>query len=324
MYFLSKGGAGYGGGRFGRPRARRADAGAGRDQEEKIMPAFICAACGTQYPPTEGPPARCPTCADERQYIPPGGQAWTTLERLEISHLNGFRQYEPGLIGIGTQPKFAIGQRALLVCTPAGNILWDCISLIDAATITLINGLGGLRAIAISHPHFYTTLVEWSRAFADVPVYLHADDADWVRRPDGCIKFWQGETFELIKGVALIRGGGHFPGGAMLHWAAGADGKGVVCSADIATVNLDRKSFTFMRSYPNNIPLSEKAVRAIGAALLPCAFDRVYSHHFERVIPTGAKQILQQSIERYCAAIAGAYDRPEVTALDRGGAPALG
>jgi hypothetical protein len=130
-----------------------------------------------------------------------------------------------------------------------------------------------------------------------------------IQRPDGCIKFWQGETFELLEGVSLIRGGGHFPGGTMLHWAAGAEGKGVVCSADIATVNLDRKSFTFMRSYPNNIPLSEKAVRAIGAALRPPAFDRVYSHHFERVLHSGAEQILQESVERSSAPIGGAYDR---------------
>jgi hypothetical protein len=95
----------------------------------------------------------------------------------------------------------------------------------------------------------------------------------------------------------------------MLHWAAGAGGRGVVCSADIATVNLDRKSFTFMRSYPNHIPLSEKAVRAIGTALAPFQFDRVYSHFFERVISAGAKPILQESIERYVAAISGVYDR---------------
>ena len=278
-------------------------------QTGKTMPAFICSACGTQYPPSDAPPAQCPVCEDERQYIPPEGQSWTTLERLRISHHNGFRQYEPGLIGIGTQPKFAIGQRALLLCTPEGNILWDCISLIDDATITLINGLGGLHAIAISHPHFYTTLVDWSRAFGDVPVHLHANDAKWVRQPDRCIKFWQGERFELLKGVTLIHGGGHFPGGSMLHWAAGAEGKGVVCSADIAIVNLDRKSFAFMRSIPNHIPLSEKAVRAIGAALMPLAFDQVYSHHFERVMHSGAKQILQSSVERYAAAIGGAYDR---------------
>lgn len=278
-------------------------------ETEKAMPAFICSTCGTQYPPSETPPAACPVCQDERQYLPPEGQSWTTLERLKISHANAFRQYEPGLIGIGTQPKFAIGQRALLLCTPEGNILWDCISLIDDATVTLINGLGGLRAIAISHPHFYTTLVDWSRAFGNVPVHLHAADASWVRQPDGCIKFWEGERFELAKGITLVRAGGHFPGGSMLHWAAGAEGKGVVCSADMAIANLDRKSFSFMRSIPNFIPLSVATVRSIGVALEPLAFDRVYSHHWERVIQSGAKKILRASVERYIAAIDGAYDR---------------
>jgi hypothetical protein len=273
------------------------------------MPAYICTACGMQYPPSASPPAECRVCEDERQFTPPGGQRWTTLDSLAVDHLNAFRQHEPGLIGIGTRPQFAIGQRALLVLTPHGNVLWDCISLIDEATVTLIEGLGGLSAIAISHPHFYTTLVEWSRAFGDVPVHLHADDAGWVMRPDSCIRHWQGETRELLPGVTLIRGGGHFPGGTMLHWAAGAEGRGVVCSADIATVNLDRKSFTFMRSYPNHIPLSARGVRAIGAALAPFAFDRVYSHFFERVIRSDAKRILQHSIERYIAAIGGAYDR---------------
>lgn len=273
------------------------------------MPAFICTACGMQYAPSTAAPAQCRVCEDERQFTPPGGQSWTTLEQLRVRHLNAFRQHEPGLIGIGTQPAFAIGQRALLLCTPHGNVLWDCISLIDDATVTLINGLGGLKAIAISHPHFYTTLVEWSAAFGGVPVHLHADDSAWVMRPDPCIKPWRGETFELLPGVTLIRGGGHFPGGTMLHWAAGAEGRGVVCSADIATVNQDRKSFTFMRSYPNAIPLSEKGVRTIGAALAPFRFDRVYSHFFDRVVPSGAKPILQDSIERYAAAIGGAYDR---------------
>jgi hypothetical protein len=48
---------------------------------------------------------------------------------------------------------FAIDQRALLVCTSHGNVLWDMIAMLDAATITLIRGLGGLAAIGISHPH---------------------------------------------------------------------------------------------------------------------------------------------------------------------------
>ena len=210
---------------------------------------------------------------------------------------------------IGSVPSFAIGQRALLICTPQGNILWDCISLIDDATITLIKGLGGLHAIAISHPHFYTTQVEWSLAFGNVPVHLHEDDRNWVMRPDPCIKSWQGETKELLPGLTLVRGGGHFAGGTMLHWTAGAEGRGVVCSADIARVNLDRTSFTFMRSFPNYIPLSEAGVRSIGTALAPFEFDRVYSHFFDLVMQSGAKKNLQASIERYVSAIGGRYDR---------------
>jgi len=274
------------------------------------MQAFICTACGTQYPPSDAAPPSCIICEDERQFVPPGGQTWTTLPALAAGRFNAYRQHEPGVIGIGTQPAFAIGQRALLICTPHGNILWDCISMLDAATVTLINGLGGLKAIAISHPHFYTTLVEWSRAFGGIPVHLHADDQRWIMRPDPCIAPWQGETLNLLPDVTLIRGGGHFPGGAMLHWAKGAEGRGVLCAADIATVNMDRKSFTFMRSYPNFIPLSAKGARAIGAALEPFPFDTVYSHFFDRFIPTGGKQILRASIERHVAAVGGAYDRP--------------
>ena len=158
------------------------------------MQAFICTACGTQYPPSETAPPRCTICEDERQFVPLAGQSWTTLPALAATRFKAWRQHEPGIIGIGTQPAFAIGQRALLILTPHGNILWDCISLIDAATVALINGLGGLKAIAISHPHFYTTLVEWSRAFGGVPVHLHADDRRWVMQPAPCIELWQGET----------------------------------------------------------------------------------------------------------------------------------
>ncbi len=119
------------------------------------MPAFICSTCGTQYPPSEAPPTSCPVCEDERQFLPPEGQSWTTLERLRNSHHNGFRQYEPGLIGIGTTPKFAIGQRALLLLTPEGNILWDCITLIDDAIVSFeaegrLDALTAMRQSATS------------------------------------------------------------------------------------------------------------------------------------------------------------------------------
>jgi hypothetical protein len=273
------------------------------------MDAFICTACGTQYPPSASTPRHCAICEEERQYVPPRGQTWTTLSALSVGHFNSYRQCEPGVIGIGTQPHFAIGQRALVVCTPDGNVLWDCIAMLDQATVTLINSLGGLKAIAISHPHFYTTMVEWSRAFGDVTIHLHSADQQWIMRPDPSIKLWDGETLSLLPGVMLIRCGGHFPGGTVLHWTKGAGGRGLLCSSDIATVTTDRKFLSFMRSYPNLIPLSARQVTAIAAALEPFEFDAIYGHYFDRVIPTGGKQILETSVKRYIAAINGAYDR---------------
>ena len=268
------------------------------------MPAFICTACGMQYAPTEAPPAECIICEEERQFVPPGGQGWTTLEKLAVGHSNAWRQYEPNILGIGSQPRFAIGQRAILVRTPHGNVLWDCVSLIDDATVTLLKALGGVQAFGVSHPHFYTTMVEWSRAFS-VPVHVHAADRKWIMRGDKALKPWDGDTLELLPGVTMIRGGGHFPGGAMLHWSGGADGRGVLCSSDIATIAEDRKFFSFMRSYPNLIPLSAREVEGIAAALAPFAFDTAYGHYFDRVIPANAKSILEKSAARYLAAIAG-------------------
>jgi hypothetical protein len=268
------------------------------------MPLFICTACGTQYPQSEQPPAQCIICEEERQYVPPGGQSWTTLEKLSRSHMNSTREYEPGVTGIGSQPSFAIGQRAVLVRTPGGNVLWDCISLLDAATITTIKALGGLKAIAISHPHFYTTMAEWADAF-DCPIHLHAADKDWIMRKDARVQHWDGETFKLWDGVTLIRCGGHFPGGTVMHWAGGAEGRGIVCAGDILSVTTDRKWVSFMRSYPNFIPLSARQVTHIGEALAPFAFDVIYGHYFDRVIPAGAKQVVEKSVARYIAAIEG-------------------
>jgi glyoxylase-like metal-dependent hydrolase (beta-lactamase superfamily II) len=273
------------------------------------MDAFICTACGTQYPPSAAAPRDCEICEEERQYVPPRGQTWTTLSALAGGHFNSYGQCEPGVIGIGTEPAFAIGQRALVVCTPGGNVLWDCIAMLDPATVTLINGLGGVKAIAISHPHFYTTMVEWSRAFGNVSIYLHSADRRWIMRPDPSIELWDGETLNLLPEVTLIRCGGHFPGGTVLHWSKGAGGRGVLCSSDIATVTTDRKFLSFMRSYPNLIPLSAAQVTAIAAALEPFDFDTIYGHYFDRVIPTDGKRVLETSVNRYVAAINGAYDR---------------
>ncbi len=267
------------------------------------MPNFICVTCGTQFLASDAPPAACPICLDERQYIGWQGQRWTTLEELRQTHHNQIKPEAPGLIGVGTEPGFAIAQRALLVQTPQGNLLWDCISLIDEATVAAVKALGGIAAIAISHPHYYSAMVEWSRAF-DAPIYLHAADQAHIMRPDPAIQLWTGETHRLLGDLTLIRCGGHFAGGTVLHWPGGADGQGVLLSGDILTVVSDRRYVSFMYSYPNLIPLSAATVRRIATALAPYPFAQIYGAWWDRVVAQDAKAAVQRSAERYIAALA--------------------
>ena len=268
-----------------------------------MMTTYICVTCGTQFAATEQPPAHCPICEDERQYIGWQGQQWTTLEALRRDHHNAIKPVEPGLTGIGTEPAFAIGQRALLVQSPGGNVLWDCISLLDDATVAAVRALGGVAAIAISHPHYYSCMVEWSLAF-NCPIYLHAADRQHVMRPDPAIEFWQGETKTLGDGLTLIRCGGHYVGGTVLHWAAGAEGRGALLTGDILTVVSDRRYVSFMYSYPNLIPLPASEVRRVVAAVEPYQFDRIYGAWWERVVASDARAAVARSAERYIKAIA--------------------
>ena len=269
------------------------------------MPAFICNTCGTQYAPTETPPAACPICDDERQYVTPAGQSWTTLPALQARSSNAWRELEPNLLSVVTFPAFGIGQRAQLLRTPHGNILWDCIALIDRATVALIDAMGGIKGIAISHPHYYTCMVEWSEALGGVPIHLHAADRKWIMRGGSAIQLWQGETKELLPGLTLIRCGGHYPGGQVLHWAAGAGGKGALLSGDIVQVVADNKSVSFMWSFPNFIPLSGPRVEGVVAALKAYAFDRIHGAFAERTIWADGKAVLQRSAERYLTIIRG-------------------
>ncbi len=270
------------------------------------MPNYVCTTCGVQYAESHAPPASCPVCEDERQYVGWGGQQWTTLAELRATRANEVRA-ESGLIGILTEPAFAIGQRALLVPDPGFPLLWDCLTLIDDATVAAIRAAGGIRAVAVSHPHYYSAVVEWARAF-DVPVYLHAADRAWVMRPDPAIVFWEGDTLVLSDGITLIRCGGHFPGGTVLHWARGADGMGALLSGDVLQVGADRKSVSFMYSYPNYVPLGAAAVRRIGAALAPYRFERIYGAFRDRNVLERGNQVVRRSVERYLRAIGGQRD----------------
>lgn len=269
------------------------------------MPNFICTTCGTQYSEAQQPPGVCAICEEPRQYVKATGQQWTTLDRLSLTHRNSIKLEEPGLIGLGIEPHFAIGQRALFLRSSSGNILWDCLPLLDPAVVECLKALGGVSAIAISHPHYYSSMVEWSRAFDGIPIYLHADDSAWVMRPDKDIIFWRGEINDLGGGLTLIRCGGHFDGGTVLHWPGGAAGRGALLSGDIIQVVPDRKHVSFMWSYPNYVPLSAPAVKRIVQAVAPFQFDRVYGAFWDMVVERDGKEVIKESAERYLRAIGG-------------------
>lgn len=264
---------------------------------------YICVTCGHQFAESEQPPERCPICEDDRQFVNPRGQSWTTLDELAREHHNVFTPLEPGLIGIGTEPRFAIGQRALLVQAPGGNVLWDCVSFIDDATIEEVERLGGLSSLAMSHPHLVGSMVEWSHAFGDAPIHLHADHRPWIQRTDPVIQFWEGQTFELKEGPVPYRCGGHFPGSTVLLWPEGAEGRGALLSGDTMYVAPDRKHVSFMYSYPNFIPLPAPVVDHIVEVVVPLSFDRIYGHFFDLEIESDAKRVVQRSAERYRRAI---------------------
>jgi glyoxylase-like metal-dependent hydrolase (beta-lactamase superfamily II) len=253
-----------------------------------------------QYAPSDAPPDRCPICEDERQYVGWAGQQWTTLEELRAEgRRNVVEELEPGLVSMVTRPQVAIGQRALIVQTPEGNVMWDCISHVDDASIDALRSRGGLRAIAISHPHFYASMTTWSAAFDNCPIYVHAADAEWVQYPGPSLQLWEGESREILPGVTLINTGGHFEGSTALHWSGGQQGRGVLLVGDSLTVVMDRRYLSFMYSYPNLIPLPADAVRRIANSVRPFAFERIYGAWDGRTVNSAGKDAVERSAQRY-------------------------
>lgn len=268
------------------------------------MPVWICATCGNHYPERKSPPQHCIVCADERQWVPSSGQRWTTLAELAAAgHRSEVREVEPGLLGIGVTPPVAIGQRALLIQTADGNLLWDPPGFLDEQAIQAVAEAGGLRAVTASHPHFYGAITEWNHAFG-ADILLPEADAHWLTRPGPAVRTWSG-SLEVLPGVTLIQCGGHFPGSAVAHWAAGADGKGVLLTGDTIFVTPGEDRVTFVWSAPNRLPLPERAVRKVTSAVHPYRFDRLYGGWWEPVLRTGAREVLQSSADRYIQFLRG-------------------
>jgi len=265
------------------------------------MATLVCATCGNHFP---GPqPQVCAVCADERQWLPPGGQRWTTLAELEAAgHRSDVRAVEPGLTGIGAEPPFAIGQRSLLVHTPEGNLLWDPSGFIDAAAVAAVRAAGGLSFVTASHPHFYGAIDAWARAFG-AEICVPAADEGWLRA-GSAVRTWSG-TLGVLPGVTLVQCGGHFPGSAVVHWAGGADGRGVLLSGDTIFVTPGEDRVSFVWSAPNRLPLSEAAVRGVADAVRPYAFDRIYGGWWTPVLRSGAWDTVQRSASRYIEHLRG-------------------
>lgn len=257
----------------------------------------MCATCAMQY---DAPRDECPICTDERQWVPAAGQRWTTLREL----IGGERSAEikeeaHGITGIGCLPSFAIGQRALVVPAASGNVLWDCVPFLDEEVVEAVRGLGGISAVAISHPHYYSTMVEWARTF-DVPVYLHESDQEWIGRRDEHVQLWSGQTHQLSEDLTLVNLGVHFAGGTVMHWNAGA---GALFSGDIVQVVPDQGWVSFMYSYPNLIPERPRIVRRAVDLLEPYDFETIYGAWWGRVVQQDGKGVVRRSAKRYLDAV---------------------
>ncbi|WP_114559876.1 MBL fold metallo-hydrolase [Desertihabitans aurantiacus] len=273
------------------------------------MPAWICATCAVEHPPSPAPPDRCPICSDERQYVPPAGQRWTTLAELSAAgHRGRVRELEPGLLGVTVEPEVGIGQQALLATGPGGNVLWDPTGYVDDELAAAVAEHGPVVGIAASHPHMFGVQVEWSRRLGGVPVHVNARDARWLQRTDPAVRLWE-DRLE-VAGVLLVRVGGHFPGSAVAHWAA-PDGVGVLLSGDTVAPNPDRRSVGFMRSYPNHLPLSDRVVATIQTRIAALheerPFERIYGN-FDGRVDRDAATVVHDSAERYRAWVRGDHD----------------
>jgi hypothetical protein len=265
---------------------------------------LICQTCAVEHAEAV---EVCAICSDERQWVPAAGQQWTTLDELSSAgHRVGVRELEPDLFGVTVEPKVGIGQQAHLVRTPAGNLLWDQVGYLDEDGVRQVRELGPVAAIVASHPHMFGVQVEWSRALGEVPVYVSEPDLKWVARPDPVIRPWAGKL-DVLPGVTLLQLGGHFPGSAVAHWAAGAGGRGVLLGGDTIQANPDRASVTFMRSYPNRIPLSAAVVDRVARGVEGLAFGRLYDN-FGKTIDTDAAAVVRRSADRYIGWVRGDFD----------------
>ena len=248
---------------------------------------LICCACGAQYEvDASANKVSCKICDDPRQYVPPSGQIFTTAKDLRSKHENKIEPcgFDSNVFEIWTEPKFGIGQRACLIRTPNGNVLWDLVALLDQSTVDRIAELGGVQCIVISHPHFYTTWADWGATFK-CPVYMSKIDSVWANRTRSrqvTLKLLEQQYTRILPGITAAICGGHFDGSLVLHSYHHnslfvADAILAVPSAfnpDPAKPGVS--SYAFLWSIPNAIPLNPDQILQIWKTLKFLNFESTY------------------------------------------------
>jgi hypothetical protein len=268
-----------------------------KDKSEEILSKSICATCGTQFPPDKPLPQLCPICDDDRQYINVNGQQWTSLENINQQFGLKVTKRSESLYELKMVPDFAIGQRAFLILSPNGNILWDCIPMINEAVMGFIKEKGGLKAIAISHPHYYCTMTEWAKQF-NCPVYIHSSDQQWIMNKSSGIKLWDGYEFPLWDGMKIYNIGGHFPGSSVLHIPQELS-KGLLLCGDSLYIARSKKHIAVMHSYPNQIALSKREFTSVYNKSANLKFDTMLGAFEGQDLIGNADEIFLQSMNRY-------------------------
>lgn len=264
----------------------------------------LCAACGVEA--ADPLPSVCPICEDERQFVPRGGQVWTTTGELaESGRRVSLDEVEPGLHSLRVEPRTGIGQTCYLVRTSSGNVLFDVPPYLDDEAVAAVAGLGGIDAIVASHPHMHGLQVAWSEAFAGARILVARRDRSWVQRPSPHVREFEDEA-EVLRGVRVRRVGGHFPGSCVVSFEA-RDGALVLLGSDSISPVAREGWVTFMRSFPNYLPLSAGAVRGIAQRVADLPVERIYGSFGQRTRQDGARAIAE-SAERYAEWVSGVHD----------------
>lgn len=257
----------------------------------------ICKTCGTRYNNDTFNINTCQVCSDERQYIKDYGQKWLSYNDLSKDYTIKINERSGELYELQVFPKFAIAQRAFFIKTTRGNILWDCLPFIDQPTVEFIKSNGGLDAIAISHPHYYSLMNEWAKAF-NCPVYIHKSDHEWVMDNKTHIIFWEGEQKVLNQEATLFHIGGHFPGSAVLQCSLPAYEK-TLFVGDTLYLSPDKKHLSAMFSYPNIIPLSHQQTLDVFNKVDQISFKTLFGAFAHQNLENNAKHVFQNSFNIY-------------------------